>query len=222
MLKQQMTHYVSAFIISILIWFGILLHQGQYPVEALSLTSIGSTENFKWVEISDRYYGYNFLVPATWYKQMGVTPDRWVFFSDPSVLDHTLVHPVPMPEGLIKVDFGVEPVANFLPEIEVRNAIIDERSNATREDLIPLLPSGTWTEVDGLPTLLVEYNQQQLEAGHGGEFIEATSVYILAEHMVYYLWIAYSPPTIGDQAIATSNYESVKSHILESFVIDSK
>lgn len=36
------------------------------------------------------------------------------------------------------------PTANLLPELEERNAFVDERGNATGEDLVPFLPEGTW------------------------------------------------------------------------------
>ncbi|GIK55333.1 MAG: hypothetical protein BroJett015_09960 [Chloroflexota bacterium] len=71
-----------------------------------------------------------------------------------------------------------------------------------------------------MPALIVDYTRQQLEAGHGGKFVEATAVYILAERTVYYFWIAYAPPPVDEYNTAKSNYLMIKSHILESFTAD--
>lgn len=175
-----------------------------------------------WVTISSEYDGYSFQVPADWYRKMGVTPDRWYFLSDPLIANNGSVHPTNIPNGLIKIDFGVETVANLLPEPEVRSSVTDEMGQANRDDLIPLLPSGTWATVDGdVPTLLLRTDEKALIDGPGEGFTKATSIYILGEQIVYYFWVGYVPPDNGDAAL-TNEYDKVIGNLLESFIVDPK
>jgi hypothetical protein len=153
--------------------------------------------------------------------EMGVTPDRWHFFSDPAVASDGSTHPTDIPNGLIKIDFGVETVANLLPEPKVRNPFVDELGQADRDDLIPLLPPGTWTTVGDMPALLLPANEKMLTEGHGGDFTKSISIYILGEQLVYYFWVAYAPPNNGD-ALPVNEYDKIIAHLLESFTADPK
>lgn len=147
---------------------------------------------------------------------MGVTPDRWVFYSDPSIVGNEAYKPAS--PGLIKIDFAVEPVANLLPAPEVRSPLVDELGNATTEALIPHLPNGIWTTIGDMPTLSVRYGEEELRQEHAGLFTEATSVYILGDRLVYYLWIAYAPSDNDREAY--NNFSEIQDFILQSFTIN--
>jgi len=190
---------------------GILYQHHQAQAQELLLT-----EQSEWITIADSYYGYSFRVPAAWYKGMGVTPDRWVFYSDPTAVTEELP-PAVLPKGLIKVDFAADQVGHWLPDPEVRSPYVDERGTATSAALIPLLPPGSWTKVGGLPALIV---REKLE-GDCGPFVGSTSVIILADRMVYNLWVAYAPPTGADQETVArfmTAYDQTLSRILDSFL----
>lgn len=54
--------------------------------------------------------------------------------------------------------------------------------------------------------------------------MEGTSVIILADQIIYYLWVAYAPPTGANPEAAArfkAAYDQILSHILSSFVISS-
>lgn len=189
---------------------------GVFGQERPHVQALPSMDRIEWTTISDSYYGYSFQVPASWHKKAGVTPDRWSFYSDPSVVDKEL-HPTALPQGLIKVDFAADPVASWLPDPEVRDPFVDERAVSTSKALVPLLPAGTWTTVSGMPALIV-----RTKIDDGGPFVEGVSIYILAERMVYYLWIGYAPPTNADKITCARFFtlsEQIVTHILESFTI---
>lgn len=187
--------------------------------------TLSAFEQTEKVTIANDYYGYSFQIPANWYQEMGVTHDRWTFLSDPTAAyreNSESLHPSPPPNGLIYVQFSVDPVPNWLPAPKTRNPSVDEWGNATSETLIPLLPPGTWTVVNNTPALLVQENIESPDEVGEGHFVKATSVYIVTERMVYYLWIAFVPPTSGDELVAESNYEKAVTDILGSFIIDQK
>lgn len=212
-LKSMLQARLIVLCVSILL--GGILHL-YHQVQARELPP---TEQSKWITIADGYYGYSFQVPAAWHKEMGVTPDRWVFYSDPTVVTKEL-SPAALPQGLIKMDFAADPVGHWLPEPEVRDPAIDKRGMATSEELLSLLPPGTWTTVSGRPALIV---REKIDEGNG-PFVESTSVIILADRMIYYLWVAYAPPTGANQEAAArfrAAYDQILSHILDSFVISS-
>lgn len=211
---------LTVLIIGNLVLFGGVFRQAKSQFQAQTAASF---EEAELNTIENKNYGYSFQVPANWYKEMGVTHDRWFFLSDPEAVyseKSESLHPPPPSGGLIYVEFAVDPVPNWLPVPEVRNPLVDEWGNATSEALIPLLPEGDWITVDGVPTLLVKQDLSQLKDRDGGPFVKATSVYILTERMVYYMWIAYTPPSVGDKAIAESNYEDTIARILDSFAIN--
>ncbi|WP_322801488.1 hypothetical protein [Thermoflexus sp.] len=203
----------------IVLCVSILLGGIPHLYPQVQAQELPSAEQSKWITIADGYYGYSFQVPAAWHKEMGVTPDRWVFYSDPTVVTKEL-SPAALPQGLIKMDFAADPVGHWLPEPEVRDPAIDKRGMATSEELLPLLPPGTWTTVSGQPALIV---REKIDDGDG-PFVEGTSVIILADRMIYYLWVAYAPPTGTNQEAAArfkTAYDQILSRILNSFVISS-
>lgn len=207
----------------VLILFSSVFYQRQTRISAQALPTAEATEPVEQMTISDDYYGYNFQVLATWYSEMGVTPEHWYFLSDPTAAPDESgenLHPAAPPSGLITARFAVDPVPNLLPEPEVRDPLVDEVGNATSEALIPLLPPGTWITVAGLPTLRVEHSAEELAEGDGGPYARATSIYILTERLVYFLAFAYVLPTDGDEDEAERDYEQAITDILESFVID--
>lgn len=207
----------------VLILFSSVLYQLQTKLNAQALPTVETAEPGERVTIVDDYYGYNFQIPATWYSEMDVTPEHWYFLSDPAAApdeNNENLHPAAPPGGLITARFAVDPVPNLLPEPEVRDPLIDEVGNATSEALIPLLPSGTWITVAGLPALRVEHSAEELAEGDGGPYARGTSVYILSERLVYFLAFAYIQPSDGDDEQAERDYEQAITDILDSFVID--
>lgn len=207
----------------VLILFSGVFYQRQTKISAQALPTVEATEPVERVTISDDYYGYNFQVPAAWYREMDVTPEHWSFLSDPTAVpdEHSEnLHPEAPAGGLITARFAVDPVPNLLPEPEVRDPLVDVVGNATSAALIPLLPPGTWITVVGLPALRVEHSAKELAEGDGSRYARATSVYILTERLVYFLAFAYVPPTDGDEDQAERDYEQAITDILDSFVID--
>lgn len=203
----------------IVLCISILLGSTLHLYHQVQAHGLPPTEQSKWITIADDYYGYSFQVPAAWHKEMGVTPDRWVFYSDPNVVTKEM-SPAALPQGLIKMDFAADPVGSWLPEPEVRDPAIDKRGMATSKELLPLLPPGNWTTVSGRPALIV---REKINEGNG-PFVEGTSVIILADPMIYYLWVAYAPPTGANREAAARfkvAYDQILSHILNSFVISS-
>lgn len=211
---------LAILIISNFTLFGAVFQPAKSQFQERALPPLGEAEL---TTIENENYGYSFQVPANWYKEMGVTHDRWFFLSDPEAVyseKSESLHPPAPADGLIYVEFAVDPVPNWLPAPEIRNPLVDDWGNATSEALIPLLPDGDWITVNGVPTLIVKEDLTQLKNTDGGPFVKATSVYILTERMVYYMWIAYTPPSVGDKAIAESNYEDTIARILDSFTIN--
>lgn len=215
MIKSKM---IFLLIISLAL-LGNITSQSKLQAQIQNATA----EPVQWATVADDYYGYSFQIPSSWYKQMGATPDRWTFLSDSAALyteDSESIHPPSPEKGVIYLEFKVDPVPNWLPVPEVRNPLVDEWGNATSDALIPLLPPGTWTTVNGLPTLIVEEDLSLIREGDGGPFTKAKSIYILTERMVYYLWIAYAPPLQGDKAVAESSYEKIVTDILSNFSVN--
>jgi hypothetical protein len=187
---------------------GGFLHQ-QLPVNA-QMSPL--TDRIEWTTIADSYYGYSFQIPAHWHKEMGVTPDRWTFYGELTFGKS---------QGFIKIDFAADPVGHWLPEPEIRNPDLDERATALSTALIPFLPAGTWMTINGIPALIVRESVQEGE----GPFVEGTSIYILAERMVYHLWIGYAPPVGTDKATYArfiTTARQIEAHILGSFSVTSE
>ncbi len=182
--------------IMLLAAFGVvaLVAIGAQRMQAPTRVSAASGQG--WTTVSDDYYGYSFELPAGWHREDGVTPDRRASWGDPVSLlgDAQLTQ---ARSGLMKVEFSADPVGHWLPDPEVRDPLVDTRGNGTREDLIPLLPEGTWTKVGGQPALILSNLPTD---GGDGPFATATSVFILAEHTVYHLWIGFAPPPTADKA----------------------
>ncbi len=217
MFKSKAPLRVGLIVLCILILLGSVFYQRQSRAQVRDLSLIDQTE---WITIADSYYGYSFRIPATWYKEMGVTPDRWVFYGDLAIGNQEL-RPSALLRGFVKMDFAADPVGHWLPDPQVRNPSVDERGTATSAALIPLLPSGTWTRINGMPALIV---RREIADG-AGPFVEGASIYILAEQMVYYLWIGYAPPANADtitRASFSTAYEQLVTHILESFAVTSE
>lgn len=172
------------------------------------------------VTISDPYYGYSFTVPSAWYREMGVTPDRWTIYDSPDIRANKIMLSSIANPYSTKIDFTVETVANLLPDPEVRNPIIDERGNATSKELLQYLPEGTWIQVDDLPALIVE---DALTIMHGRAQgltdIKATTVYILADHLVYCFYVTTLSTPSGRQSLSAA-HSSVLETFLPTFSVD--
>jgi len=215
----------SALYVGILVLLIVFLYPQRSEAKVEKLSFLSASDQAEAITINDSHYGYSFRIPSTWYAQMEVTPARWSFFSDPTAVydeNSESLHAEVPSGGLIYMEFSVDPVPNWLPAPIVRNPRVDELGNATSEELIPLLPPGTWTTVAGLPALIVSQDEKQLTEGDGDSFVKATSVYILAERMVYYLWIAYAPPTVGNKVAAESHYDEIVTLVLDSFEVNSE
>jgi hypothetical protein len=203
----------------ILILLSGILYQRQSTAEAQAMPTVEAAQPVEPIIIADDFYGYRFEVPGSWYAEMGVTPDRRFFLSNPAAIydeSNESLHQEPPPEGFIAMQLDVAPIPDWVPEPETRDPLVDEHGNSTRDDLLPFLPSGTWTTVAGVPALSVEHDEQELKEGGGGHFSRATSIYIITERIVYLLVFAYAPPADGNE----SEYEEAIAGILDSFVID--
>ncbi|MAT97130.1 MAG: hypothetical protein CL608_08310 [Anaerolineaceae bacterium] len=62
-------------------------------------------------QVSSDWYHYFYFVPTDWLKLQGPTPDRISFLSDP--LAYNQPNECPLPNGLMKLDFSVDPPGNF-------------------------------------------------------------------------------------------------------------
>ena len=183
------------------------------------------------VDVSDSYFGYFFQVPATWLEFEG-TANRRMFISDPIALAqgdlaHHSGETFLIPEGIIKVDFGADTAASRMPEptdvdlptIEGTDIVIDVRARARAEDIIPFLPQGTWTTIASYPALIV--TEKRDTPSGDGPFTESTSIYILAERMVYQFWVGYAPPADSSKSESSyASYESAIQILTESFMFD--
>lgn len=93
---------------------------GPTPTSVAPFSTQEPTE--AWKRVSDDGYKYSFWVPATWIlDKEGVTPDRLVFFSDPTVVGQ--VGPLTFPNGLIKLDFAADPIGKGEPDLTKANPI---------------------------------------------------------------------------------------------------
>lgn len=174
----------------------------------------------QWVPISDPYYGYNFVVPSRWYREMGRSPDRWTFYDDATKISDGATLPGIGSVHLTKIDFAVETVANLLPDPEVRNPYVDERGNATSEELIQYLPDGTWTRTGSLPTLVVDDATSIVHGGtQGYTDIKATTVYILGARLVYIFNVISVSTPMGQQSLPAVHGD-VLDTLLSTFSVD--
>lgn len=193
-----------------------LVLAGMQCLHASTRVSAASAQG--WGTVSDEYYGYSFELPVGWHRENGVTPDRLASWGDPVSLERAS-QIASAHGGLMKVEFAADPVGHWLPDPEVRDPLVDARGSGTRDDLIPLLPKGTWRKVGGMPALV--FSKMPIDSGDGS-FVEATCVYILAERMVYHLWIGYAPPSSADETARAQFVDAadrVTAHILSSFAI---
>lgn len=174
----------------------------------------------RWVTISNLYYGYNFMVPSGWYREMGRSPDRWTFYDNAAMMSDEAMLPGIAPAHLTKIDFAVETVANLLPDPEVRNPYVDERGNATSEELIQYLPDGTWTRTGSLPTLVVDDATSIVHGGtQGYTDIKATTVYILDDHLVYIFDVISVSTPMGQESLPAVHGD-VLDTLLSTFSVD--
>lgn len=122
-----------------------------------------------WRRVEDAFYGYSFEVPAGWLEAEHVTPDRLVFFSDPSIYGQPEF--CPRPNGLIKLDFGADPPAKA-----------------------PDRAGYTSTTIDGRPAWIYAG-----EGGEAAPNTHITSVYILGPEYGYLLSFGCTPPAGGSR-----------------------
>ncbi|HXF69106.1 MAG TPA: hypothetical protein VNK89_04820 [Thermoflexus sp.] len=154
----------------------------QEPVEA-------------WKRVSDDGYKYSFEVPATWIQdEEAATPDRLMFFSDPTVVGK--VGPLTLPNGLIKLDFAADPIGKGEPDLTGANPIT----------------------VAGRPAWII--SEEGSETAGPSSF--NTVVYILGSEYWYTLWLGCTPP-FGADAKVTDRFiaecRQILDHILNSFQI---
>jgi hypothetical protein len=150
-------------------------------------------------QVSDNWYRYFYQVPNGWLKLQGPTPDRITFFSDPLVYNQP--NECPLPNGLIKVDFSVDPPGNF---------------GTGEPDSAPDTTGYAETTIAGHPAWI--------QIVQGGELMGSADVgrvvYIKGDDYWYHFWLLCIPPTDAD--ITTQNAfqvhcEDTISQILASF-----
>lgn len=148
-----------------------------------------------WKRVSNDGYKYSFEVPATWIRdEEGATPDRLMFFSDPTVVGK--VGPLTLPNGLIKLDFAADPIGKGEPDL-------------TRANPITVADRPAWI-----------ISREGSEAAGPSSF--SAVVYILGSKYWYNLWLGCTPP-FGADAKATDTFiakcQQILDHILDSFRI---
>lgn len=149
-----------------------------------------------WQRVSDDWYGYSFEVPATWIQEKP-TRDRLMFFSDPTVVGQ--VGPLTLPNGLIKLDFAVDPIGKGEPD---------------RTGVTPIT-------VAGKPAWIISLDysgREESEAAGPPSF----SVYILGSEYWYTLWLGCTPPSGADAKVRDTfiaKCRQILDHILDSFQI---
>lgn len=148
-----------------------------------------------WKRVSDDGYKYSFEVPAAWIRdEESATPDRLMFFSDPTVVGR--VGPLTLPNGLIKLDFAADPVGKGEPDL-------------TRANPITVAGRTAWII------------QEEEDEGAGPSSL-STMVYILGPEYWYTLWLGCTPPSGGDAKVTDAfiaECRQILDHILGSFQI---
>ncbi|MCB8978026.1 MAG: hypothetical protein H6657_11445 [Ardenticatenaceae bacterium] len=152
-------------------------------------------------QVSDDWYHYFYEVPIDWLKLQGPTPDRITFFSDPLVYNQP--NECALPNGLIKVDFSVDPPGNF---------------GTGEPDGAPDTTDYAETTVAGHPAWI--------QVIQGGELMGPADlgmkVYIRGDDFWYHFWLLCIPPTDADVATQDAfkaQCEVTTSQILASFEI---
>ena len=152
-------------------------------------------------QVSDDSYHYFYEVPSSWLKLQGPTPDRITFFSDPLVYNQP--NECALPNGLIKVDFSVDPPGNF---------------GIGEPDSAPDTTDYAETTVAGHPAWI--------QVVQGGELMGpadlGVTVYIKGDDFWYHFWLLCIPPTDADVATQDAfkaQCEATTSQILASFEI---
>lgn len=143
-----------------------------------------------WRRVSDDWYKYSFEVPSGWYEDQSVTPDRRVFFSAPAVAEQSPY--CPSSDGLMKLDFGVDPLEKYQPDLS------------------------------GMTPITVAGRPAWVFSGEGGEAGPSTflSVYISGPQYWYSLWLGCTPRGANAERYTfVAECTSVMNHILESFQI---
>lgn len=170
------------------------------PFGLCAMPMPASEVTMAWQQVNDDWYHYAFEVPASWLLVAGTTADRLSFFSDPGV--HNQPNSCPLPNGLMKLDFAVEPPGNF-------------GSSG------PNLEGFTAITVAGRPAW-----KRTVQGGDAmGPFATGTAVYIEGRQLWYYFGLICTPPTSANpdaQAEFAAQCEETITHILNSFEIQSE
>lgn len=154
-----------------------------------------------WQQVSDNWYQYLFSVPGGWLIQQGATADRLKLLSDPTAESQPNV--CPLPNGIIAVDFSVDPPGNF---------------GTGQPGSAPDTAGYTETTIAGHPAWI--------QIVQGGELMGpadvGTTVYIKGDDYWYHFWLLCIPPTDADVATQDAfkiQCEDTISQILASFEI---
>ncbi len=140
-----------------------------------------------WRRVGDAWLGYSFEVPTTWLETEHATADRLMFFSDPAVFGQPEF--CPLPNGLIKLDFGADPPFKG-----------------------PNLDKFTPTTIDGRPAWIYEG-----EGGEAAPGVRITCAYILGPQYGYLLWFGCTPPAGGSRGAFLAASQAIVDHVLGSF-----
>ncbi|MBU0702784.1 MAG: hypothetical protein KKC18_02850 [Chloroflexi bacterium] len=144
-----------------------------------------------WRRVSDEWYKYSFEIPSGWYEEQGATPDRLTFFSDPALLEQSPY--CPSSDGLMKLDFGADPVQGHTPDLAGMN-----------------------------PTTIAG-RSAWVGAREGGEAAPSTftiSAHISGSEYWYSLWLGCIPSSAENKEAFVAECQSTMDHVLESFQIE--
>ncbi len=155
----------------------------------------------EWQQVSDDWYKYFFSVPGGWLIQRGVTSDRLKLLSDPTAESQPNI--CPLPNGIISVDFSVDPPGNF---------------GTGAPDSAPDTAGYAETTIAGHPAWIQIVQDDELL----WPLASSTSVYIKGEGLWYHFAVLCIPPTDADvagQDAFKAQCQEVLGQILASFEI---
>lgn len=145
-----------------------------------------------WRRVGDDGYKYSFEVPANWYEEPGVTPDRRVFFSDPALVEPTSY--CPSSDGLMKLDFAADPPGKYQPHMQ------------------PDLTGMSSVTVAGRPAWIA-----MEEGGEAAPSALTIAFYISGPEYWYHLWMGCTPARAEVREQFIAECREVMEHILDSF-----
>jgi hypothetical protein len=159
-----------------------------------------------WQAVNDDYYGYAFVVPAAWQRELLPTPDRVSFLSDLTVISQPRA--CRLPNGLMTVRLQASPFGNFLPA---------DGPDLTGYEALPARSVPTWVR-----------HFDETEVGIEGATVDGltvTAVHARGDENWYTLSFQCYAPSGADDAAQVAFWaqcEAVFGHIFDSFQVEAR